>query len=170
LARLNKLTSSISKTCREIARLLAVRSWKVVFAESCTAGYVSASLARVPGISNCLCGSAVTYRNATKAKWLKISASDLADPGPVSELVTARMARQVLANTPEADLAAAVTGHLGPQAPRGWDGVIFIATAIRGRGKRTMQVVRHTLRSRTRTARQREAARLVLEALHDVLG
>ncbi len=43
---------------------------KIVFAESCTAGLVSATLARVPGVSAYLCGSAVTYRDEVKTAWV----------------------------------------------------------------------------------------------------
>ncbi|MCA8996651.1 MAG: CinA family protein, partial [Planctomycetaceae bacterium] len=105
----------------------------VVFAESCTAGQVSASLSAIPGISEFLCGSAVTYRNGTKAAWLGISSDLLDDPevGPVSAIVAEQMCRGALDRTPEADIAVSVTGHLGPGAPAGFDGLIFIGTVRR---------------------------------------
>src|SRR5262245_51227238 len=105
---------NIARLCREIAQRLQHLNRKVVFGESCTAGLVSAMLARVPGISNHLCGSAVTYRSETKAAWLKISKRLLESPGPVSDRVAREMAQQVLRRTPEADLAISITGHLGP--------------------------------------------------------
>ena len=53
--------------------LLNRNTTRVVFAESCTAGLVSASLAAHPGISRVHCGSSVTYRAQTKSHWLDIS-------------------------------------------------------------------------------------------------
>jgi len=115
----------------EVASLLQQSRRRVVFAESCTAGLVAASFARVPGISEFLCGSAVVYRLDTKARWLGISEELLANPGPVSDAVARAMAIGVLARTPEADLAASITGHLGPDAPSDQDGLIFIGIARR---------------------------------------
>ncbi len=116
---------------QEVAALLKQSGQRVVFAESCTAGLVAASLARVPGISEHLCGSAVVYRLDTKSKWLEIPAVLLNDPGPVSEVVASLMAERVLALTPEADFAVSITGHLGPSAPSDLDGVVYIGVARR---------------------------------------
>ena len=115
----------------EVASLLRQSRQRIVFAESCTGGLVSASLARVPGISEFLCGSAVVYRLDTKARWLGISEASLVDPGPVSDVVARAMAVGILSRTPEADLAASITGHLGPNAPGDQDGLIFIGIARR---------------------------------------
>jgi nicotinamide mononucleotide (NMN) deamidase PncC len=41
------------------------------------------------------------------------------------------MAENVLSKTPEADIAAAITGHLGPNAPETQDGLVFIAVSKR---------------------------------------
>ena len=119
------------KLVHEVALLLRQTGSRVVFAESCTAGLVTAALARVPGISESLCGSAVVYRLDTKSKWLEIPAELLADPGPVSDVIARLMAARVLAITPEADLAVSVTGHLGPGAPSDLDGVVYIGAAWR---------------------------------------
>lgn len=110
----------------EVASLLKATGQRLVLAESCTGGLVAATLARVPGISEYLCGSAVVYRLDTKAKWLGVSESMLIDPGPVSEVVARAMVRGVLAKTPEATLAASITGHLGPNAPVDQDGLVFV--------------------------------------------
>ena len=138
---------SIPTQVRRIAALLKQKNLKVVFAESCTGGLVSAALARVPGISDFLCGSAVTYRLDTKAKWLGVSEALLLDPGPVSEAVARAMAHGVLVHTPEADIAASITGHLGPNAPDGQDGLVFIGVACRSSGE-TCEVVVHVFEHR----------------------
>ena len=121
----------LSDLVYEIAQLLKRLETRIVFAESCTGGLVSAALARVPGISEHLCGSAVVYRLDTKTRWLDVPNRLLLDPGPVSEPVARAMALGALRRTPEAHLAAAITGHLGPNAPVEQDGKIFIAITRR---------------------------------------
>ena len=128
---------------QEVASLLMLLKVKIVFAESCTGGLISASLARVPGVSDVHCGSAVVYRLETKTKWLGVPASMLIQSGPVSEPVAEAMAIGVLEHTPEAEIAASITGHLGPNAPESQDGLVFVGVAIRGK---TCLVTEHRLK------------------------
>lgn len=127
------MTQPFNSLAYRVAALLEETKTHVVFAESCTAGLVSATLARVPGISEFHCGSAVVYRLDTKTRWLGIPASLLVDPGPgaVSDEVARLMAAGVLDRTPEAEMSAAITGHLGPNAPTHQDGLVFVAIARR---------------------------------------
>jgi PncC family amidohydrolase len=162
---------SLATEARRLAKLLTHRDARVVFAESCTAGLVSASLARVAGISQYHCGSAVTYRNDSKHRWLGVSSAMLKRPGPVSKIVACEMAEGILRKTPEADWAASVTGHLGPNAPKRFDGLVYVGlasgerTARRKRNAIEVNATRHRLTSEGRDARQREAAELVLAQL-----
>lgn len=157
---------------RKVAELLRQRQRKIVFAESCTGGLVSATLARIPGISAWHCGSLVTYRNATKEAYLGIPSHVLENPGAVSEEVARWMAEGVLQKTPEADLSAAVTGHLGPGAPAALDGVAYLAVGIREGSTTTpeLRVRRYVCCSVSRVARQREVATQVLEFLAEELA
>ena len=123
-----------NRGARRLAALLEQHALQLVLAESCTAGLVAATLARVPGISAHLCGSAVVYQVETKSAWLKIPESMLDQPGPVSRVVAAEMAKRVLARTPHANVSAAVTGHLGPGAPRRQDGLAYTAIAFQPTG------------------------------------
>ena len=125
------MSQPLAALIQEVATRLQESNRRVVFAESCTGGLVSASLARVPGISEFHCGSAVVYRLDTKTQWLGVPEALLLDPGPVSEVVAREMALGVLARTPEADFAASITGHLGPNAPDAQDGLVFIGIARR---------------------------------------
>jgi nicotinamide-nucleotide amidase len=158
---------SLATAVGETASLLKKRKLRVVFAESCTAGLVSAALASVAGISAHLCGSAVTYRDQTKAVWLKVPSGLLSRAGAVDPSVTDLMATAVLFNTPEAQWSAAVTGHLGPDAPADLDGVIFTAIARRDEQqvRNATSTCRHQLSQSDRVSRQAEAATLVLRQL-----
>ncbi len=117
----------------QLRDLLCARRLRIVLAESCTGGNVAATLTRLPGISEQLCGCFVVYRNASKSNWLGISTQLLDDPeiGPVSCVVTEQLVLAALLKTPEADLGVAVTGHLGPGCPPKRDGQIVGAFALR---------------------------------------
>ena len=142
---------------------LSDRRLKLALAESCTGGLIAAELTKVPGVSDWFCGSAVTYRSETKSAWLGVDPSVIQQVTAVSHQVATQMVQGVFRTTPEADIAAAVTGHLGPQAPEGFDGLVFVATAVRS--DVDPRVSRHQLKSITRLERQSEAANLVLQEL-----
>jgi len=154
----------------ELVSLLREQDIKVVLAESCTAGVAAAALGEVPGISQYFCGSAVAYREQTKEAWLAVAGKDLQQYSAVSEPVAAQMAKGVLAATPEADFAASITGHLGPDAPRGFDGKVFLGTAWREQDEvRLFCVKLITLRQQDRLPRRTEAAGCLLAELIDCI-
>ncbi len=113
-AMLKETQRQLFDVAQQVAKLLSDTGQRIVLAESCTAGMVSAALGMIPGISNHLCGSSVTYREETKMRWLGISADLLQAKSAVSREVTEAMAVAVLQRTPEAHCSAAITGHLGP--------------------------------------------------------
>ncbi|MCH2211273.1 MAG: CinA family protein [Fuerstiella sp.] len=120
----------------------------IVFAESCTAGLISATLGQIPGVSQWLAGSAVVYQIETKTEWLQVDQTLLQDPGPVSQIVSEQMAIGILNHTPQASISASVTGHLGPNAPQNLDGLAWSSIALRAGDKilttsRLLQLDRH---------------------------
>jgi nicotinamide-nucleotide amidase len=155
----------ISDDARRLVERLADRNIRLVLAESCTGGMVSAELAKVPGVSQWYCGSAVTYRGDTKTSWLGVDSSAIEQHTAVSDVVARQMACGVLQRTPEAEIAASITGHFGPSAPAGFDGLVFIATARRDGQAIDIEVQSHRLNAADRPARQREATHRVLAAL-----
>ena len=161
---------SATPLAREVVDRLADRQMRIVLAESCTGGMISAELAKVPGVSQWLCGSAVTYRSPTKVEWLSVDAGAIEKHTAVSRQVASQMASGVLDHTTEASIAASITGHFGPDAPDGFDGVVFIGIAFRREtGTPDVEVVRHQLTTSEREQRQAEAVdallRLVLKSL-----
>ena len=139
---------------------------KFVLAESCSGGMAAALVTRVPGASEIFCGSAVTYRQNTKHEWLAIDRETIAACSTESQEVTSEMAVGVLRNTPEANWSAAITGHLGPDAPSEKDGVIFVSVATRKPlGVSLVSETVLILRSKERMARQIESAGLLLAQL-----
>ena len=157
-------------TAKDVARLLALQGQRLVLAESCTAGMIAASLGSVPGISQHFCGSAVVYRERTKMAWLEIDPGLLRQFSDVSPQVTQALARNVLERTDEATLALGITGHLGPDAPVGQDGVVHIAVCLRRSGGITDGMAQMiSLKARERTQRQAEATLAALTILKSQL-
>ena len=143
--------------------LFKQKNARIVLAESCTAGLVSSTLAQIPGISDFLCGSAVTYRNSVKSEWLDVPESDIAEQTSVSQVVSEQMAIGVLNKTSEAVWSAGITGHLGPNAPLQADGMVFLAIAkAQPTGPKLIRSQQVKLKSSKRLDRQHEAAAVLL--------
>jgi nicotinamide-nucleotide amidase len=127
---------------------------------------VAALLGQIPGISNWLCGSAITYRESVKQQWLGVSADTLAAHTAESLETTREMAIGVLKKSSEATFSAAVTGHLGPDAPPELDGRIFVAVAARvSIEPAVIRAEPCQLTSTLRVDRQLEAAHWVFQML-----
>ena len=86
---------------------------KIVVAESCTAGLVSAALTEIPGSSDVFEAGFVTYSNESKLEMLDVSLDVLETFGAVSIAVAWGMAQGALERT-RADTAVAITGTGGP--------------------------------------------------------
>jgi len=171
----------MDETTLSIRNLLKKNGDRLVLVESCTSGWIAAQFGAIPGISEFFCGSLVVYQNSSKHHWLGINQEILDDPkiGPVSELVTRQLANSVLEKTPDATIAAAITGHLGPGSPSGQDGTIFVSIARRSFVS-IESVTTMLLRLDSpcpqdendyiaRLARQQEAGNALLTILRDVL-
>lgn len=113
-----------------LVRSLKKKRVRLALAESCTGGYVASLLTEIPGVSEFFCGSKVVYRNGSKEKWLGVKSSTLKKHSAVSREVALEMARGVLKTTPEAQIAGAITGDLGPGGEQ--VGRVFISVLKRG--------------------------------------
>jgi len=96
-----------------VARKLIGTKTTLAVAESCTGGLISHRLTEVPGVSEVLLESVVTYSNASKVKRLGVDPALIAAHGAVSEEVARAMALGV-ARTSGAKVGVAVTGVAGP--------------------------------------------------------
>lgn len=100
-------------TLRHMLALLRERGMTVGFAESCTAGMISARIGDIAGCSDVFVGGIVSYANEVKMNVLGVSEEVLRTHGAVSEECAAQMAegaRRALG----CDIAVSVTGIAGP--------------------------------------------------------
>ena len=165
----DKLRAQLIAAATEIQKLAGQTTQRFVFAESCTSGLAAASVGSQPGISRFFCGSHVTYRDDSKFQWLDVKQHDLNTVGPVSSAVSKQMAEGALLRTPEAQLAVSITGHLGPDAPEGLDGVIFLGVAVRLADRTAVVSHRKVLPTASRGDRQQLATLELLATLRRVL-
>ena len=96
-----------------VGQLLRERRYRITAAESCTGGLLMTRLTEVPGSSEYVHSSVVTYDNEAKVKLLNVPAALIEEHGAVSEPVALAMADGVRAIT-AADVAVAITGVAGP--------------------------------------------------------
>ncbi len=96
-----------------LVALLAVRGWRISFAESCTGGMAAAALVDVPDASKVFDLSFVTYANQAKIKYVGVSEETVEQYGVVSEPVAAQMASGA-AKAASAQVGVGISGVAGP--------------------------------------------------------
>ncbi|AKF24484.1 hypothetical protein YH65_03100 [Sulfurovum lithotrophicum] len=103
----------IRKKTEQIIHILTEKKQTITFAESCTGGRIAAEFTAVSGASNVLHGSAVTYSNKIKHRWLGVDNDILEKFGAVSRECVSQMLDGI-AKMAKADYAIAVSGIAGP--------------------------------------------------------
>jgi PncC family amidohydrolase len=111
--RNKELLAKAEKTAEALLYKLKKGSLTLALAESCTGGLVSALLAGVPGASEVLWGSFVTYTKEAKVSMLGIEEKIPETFGLVSKETACAMAQGALRKS-GAGIAASVTGLAGP--------------------------------------------------------
>lgn len=152
---------------QEVVRLLLQRKERLVLAESCTAGFVCAQLGQIPGVSECLCGSFVTYRPESKRHWLGVRSETIEQYTTESIEVAEEMAYGAIMECEEAHWSLAVVGHFGPNSPVEKDGEIHVCIAryVPNEGVQIHQRISHVLQDITRVRRQQNATEFILSHL-----
>jgi PncC family amidohydrolase len=98
---------------KEVIETLKKNTLTLVSAESCTAGLIAATLAKVPGASSVFWGGFVVYTPDAKEKMLGIEKQYLDAHGAVSRETACAMAERALEKS-GAGFAISVTGLAGP--------------------------------------------------------
>jgi nicotinamide-nucleotide amidase len=106
---------------------------RIVVAESCTGGLVSAAITAIPGSSEVFEAGFVTYANEAKMGMLGVDSNILETFGAVSVAVAWDMAQGAL-KASVADVAVAITGVAGPDGGSEAKpvGTVVFARAVRG--------------------------------------
>ena len=116
--------ASVLQTCREAGLML-------VAVESCTGGLVTGALTAVPGSSDVVDRSFVTYTDRAKSEMVGVPVKTLETVGAVSEEVARAMAAGGLLRS-DANISVAVTGVAGPGASESKPaGLVHVAAAAK---------------------------------------
>jgi nicotinamide-nucleotide amidase len=131
-----------SQALEDQAQLLieraSVAGVMIATAESCTGGLVSALLTEIPGASDVVDRSFITYSNAAKTEMLGIPAQVIAANGAVSAEIARRMAEGALLRA-NADIAVSITGVAGPGGTAHKPaGLVHFGLAVQDFGSRTI--------------------------------
>ncbi len=121
-----------------VCRLLKEKNMKIAFAESCTGGLLAEKLTGVPGASEALEQSFVTYSGAAKHDLLGVNEVALSEFGAVSEPVAYEMAEGVRARS-GADIGVSVTGVAGPDSDEKGNPVGLVYIGIAGKNGTTVK-------------------------------
>lgn len=116
-----------------VVKMLERKGDKIACAESCTGGLLAGRLINVPGASNVLDESFITYSNEAKMKYLGVKEETLKACGAVSEETAREMAEGVL-KTSGADIGVGITGLAGPggETETKKPGLVYIGVSRRG--------------------------------------
>jgi nicotinamide-nucleotide amidase len=136
-------------------------------AESCTGGWVAATITAISGSSEWFDRGFVTYSDAAKQEMLGVSPDTLARFGAVSEQTAREMAEGALARS-RADVAVSITGIAGPTGGSAAKpvGTVCFAWALADRNVRT--TTRHFDGDRIEV--RRESVLFALRTLLDLIG
>lgn len=96
-----------------LVKLLREKKLHISAAESCTGGTFAGMITDVPGASEVLDESVVTYANSAKMKYLGVKEETLEKYGAVSEETAREMAEGIRRNS-GADIGVGITGIAGP--------------------------------------------------------
>ncbi len=116
---------------------------RIVVAESCTGGLVSAALTAIPGSSDVFEAGFITYANSAKILNLKVATDILETFGAVSIATAWGMAQGALDRS-DADVAVAITGIAGPDGGTAQKPVGTVVFARAKRGENPKDVVADT--------------------------
>lgn len=123
------MLSDFEKLASQAGELLRAKSYKLVTAESCTGGLLSAAITSVAGSSEWFERGFVTYSNESKQELLGVQTIE--EFGAVSEQTACAMAKGALKNS-HADVSLAITGVAGPAGGTKPVGTVWIAYAAKG--------------------------------------
>lgn len=153
-----------------VGTALRAAGWRVVTAESCTAGWVAKALTDVAGSSRWLECGYVTYSNAAKARDLGVPEQVLAEHGAVSGETVRAMATGAL-RVSGADVSVAISGIAGPDGgvPGKPVGTVWFAVARRT-GDATVHRAEMKLFDGNRELVRRQSVERALQLLLDLAG
>jgi nicotinamide-nucleotide amidase len=145
------------------------KNLRIVTAESCTGGLISACLTSVPGASDVFDRGFITYADDAKMAQLSVDRKTINDFGAVSPETAIEMADGALLAS-HADIAVSVTGIAGPAggSPEKPVGTVYIAAT--NRRDRNTHILLKSNFTGDRAAVRLASLEAALKALKDLIN
>ena len=104
----------MKKISQKVVKLLRKKELKISFAESCTGGLLSSSIASISGSSKVFTLGLVTYSNNAKINILKVPKKIIEKYGAVSYETCLHMVKN-LSKISKTNISVSITGVAGPK-------------------------------------------------------
>lgn len=144
-----------------VVKRLIERNLKISAAESCTGGLFTALITDIPGSSEILEESIVTYSNEAKMRELGVKQKTLAAVGAVSYETAKEMAEGIRIHT-KADIGVGITGIAGPD---GGTAEKPVGTGFVGISDKEKTIVKELHLDGNRESVREQTCRIVFEIL-----
>ena len=154
----------MKKLSQRVVKLLSKKSLKISFAESCTGGLLSSSIASISGSSKVFTLGLITYSNQAKIKILKVPKKIIIKHGAVSYETCLSMVKN-LNKIAKTNISISITGVAGPNGGTKIKPVGLVYIGIKKGNK--ILVKKNYFRNKTRILIQRAT---VNKALNLVLS
>ena len=154
----------MKKLSQKIIKLLIKKRLKISFAESCTGGLLSSSIASISGSSKVFTLGLVTYSNQAKINILKVPKKIILKHGAVSYETCLSMVKN-LNKISKTNISVSITGIAGPKGGTRQKPVGLVFIGIKN-GNKTL-VKKFLFKSKKRNSIQRST---VNKALNLVLS
>ncbi|MGI9345347.1 MAG: CinA family protein [Gammaproteobacteria bacterium] len=175
LAQIDKLDGdfnlAIEQQVATLGSLLEDLKTRIVTAESCTGGWLSAALTSVAGSSKWFGTGVCTYANSAKVQILGVSEQMLVAHGAVSKEVVQAMASGALRLDPGAVISVAISGVAGPgQSAAHSAGTVYMAWMLRGQQARIQKFIFDGTRNEVRLSSIKVALRGAIQDIEALMG
>ena len=154
----------MKKTSQKLVKILSKKRLKISFAESCTGGMLSSSIASVSGSSKVFTLGLVTYSNQAKINILKVPKKIIIKNGAVSYETCLSMVKK-LNKISKTNIAVSITGIAGPKGGTKLKPVGLVYIGIKKKNK--ILVKKFLFNNKKRNLIQKAA---VNKALNLILG
>lgn len=147
----------MKEICESIVRILKEQNKTIAFMESCTGGYLANSITNIPGASDVLKVSLVTYSNEYKIKF-GVDKNVIEKYTVYSEETSIEMAKKI-SEFADSDIGVGITGELGNTINK--EPKVYYSIYVKQLGKCINKVIEPI--SKDRENMKAEVAKSVLE-------
>ena len=148
----------------DVVNKLKENYYHIATMESCTGGGVANAITNIPGASEVLKFSAVTYSNEYKIK-MGVSAETI-DKYSVYSMEVAKEMSKAISDFAKSDIGVGVTGKMGvldPANPYGDDNTIYVSIYVRD------DDAYHTFKMNTKYDNRKDNKELIINKISEVL-